>query len=112
MGPGTYIASIELPQGAQITALRLSARDNDTDKDAHAYLVRKLMVPKSGVDGFDGYTLLTGDEQRRVDGPAAVLHQHHQTPGHRRHEYAYLAEIVDCVNTVDPIGVQVVWTKG
>ena len=112
-GPGTYIASVNLPQGAHITAFRITARDNDTDKDVQAFIVRKRMAPKAGVDGFGGYTTMTGVQSSGASGAlrrfsTSVI----STPTIDNNQFAYMAEIVNCVDTVDPIGVQVAWTKG
>lgn len=112
-GPGTYIASLNLPQGAHVTALRLSARDNDADKNVQAFIVRKRMAPKAGVDGFGGYTTMT---EAVSNGASTALRRFSNTvistPVIDNTQFAYMAEIVNCVDTVDPIGVQVAFTKG
>jgi hypothetical protein len=112
-GRGTYIASVNLPQGARVTALRLTARDNDADFDTHAYLVRKRMAPKAGVDGFGGYGVLA---QATSIGSSTALRRFSvsaiSAPVIDNASFAYMAEIVNCVDTVDPIGVQIAWTKG
>jgi hypothetical protein len=109
-GVGGFIGNVDLPQGARISAFRVSARDNDADVDVHAYLVRKRLAPSTG-DGFGGYNVLASVAS---SGSSTTLRRFSTTnvSGGRvdTATFAYFAELVNCADTVDPIGVQVLWT--
>jgi hypothetical protein len=110
-GKGTYIGSVNLPQGAVITTLRLSARDNDGDVGSYGYLLRKRMAPQAGLDGFNGYTVMATIHS---EGASMDLRRFSTTsinaPNVDNAKFSYFAEVVNCTDTVDPIGVQVVYT--
>ena len=109
---GSFIGDLQLPQGASVRQFRLSARDNDTDNEIYAYLLRKRMAPKAGVDGFGGYQVLASVHS----GGFSMLLRRFTTSSVTNglvndSNFSYFAEIVNCVDTTDPIGVQIVWSK-
>ena len=111
-GIGGFFGSVNLPTGATITRFRFSVRDNDADENAYAYLLRKrLAQPATPVDGFQAYKVLaqTGSSGASTDlrqfTDATVDH-----PGVQNGSFAYFVEIVNCVATVDPLGVQIAYT--
>jgi hypothetical protein len=109
-GGAGYVGSVVLPQGATIKRFLLSVRDDGKSLDAHAYLVRKRMAPAPGLDGLDGYKVLahvvsSGASpllRRFEDGTVQSAHVNNGL-------YSYFAEIVNCGDVVQPIGVQVVY---
>jgi hypothetical protein len=111
-GIGTYIASVNLAQGAHITNLRLSARDNDGDFETHAYLLRKRMAPQTGLDGFQGFKVMASVDS---NGSSTDLRRFStssiNSPTVDNATFSYFVELVNCVDTVDAIGVQVSFTK-
>lgn len=106
------VASVNLPQGAAVTAVRLSVRDNDADFDATAYLLRKRLATSTTTDGFDGYVVMA---QVSSTGAASTIRAFTDSsitsPTIDNGLYAYFSEVVNCKDTVDPIGVQVVYAK-
>lgn len=111
-GIGTYVGSVNLAQGVRVTSLRLSARDNDTDFEAHAYLLRKRMSPQPGLDGFQGFKVMatvassgTSTDLRRFSTSTITL------PTIDNANFSYFVELVNCADTIDPIGVQVVFAR-
>jgi len=111
-GIGTYIGSVNLAQGAHITNLRLSARDNDATFETHAFLLRKRMAPQTGLDGFQGFKVMAA-----VDSAGASTNLRRFSTSAISSatvdnvNFSYFVELVNCVDTVDPIGVQIAFTK-
>jgi len=111
-GIGTYIGSVNLAQGAHITSLKLSARDNDSDNETHAYLLRKRMAPQAGLDGFQGFKVMASVNSA---GASTDLRRFSTSsidaPNVDNATFSYFVELVNCFDTIDPIGVQVAFTK-
>jgi hypothetical protein len=111
-GDGSYISNIQLPEGATIRSFKVVARDSDGDINVHAFLLRKRMAPHPGVDGFGGYRVLatvstSGASMEITRRSTSTI----DAPLVQNATFAYFAELVNCADTTDPIGVQVSWTK-
>lgn len=106
---GGYLGDVTFPQGAKITAFRFSIEDNDPDIDSYAYLVRKKLTPGSG-NFLSGYKVLA---QTHSSGAVAGIRRFSTTSISSgtvdTTQYAYLVEIANCGDTVNPVGVQVVY---
>lgn len=112
-GAGGYIGNVNLPQGATIQGFLLSVRDNDADLNVHGYLLRKRLAPQPGGEGFGGYVVLA---QTTSSGASTLLRRFADdtipTGGTvDNSKFAYFAEIVNCGDTVEPIGIQVVYRR-
>ena len=107
---GGYVGNLMIPQGARITGFRLSAEDNDGDTAVYAYLARKKLTNQSG-NFLSGYKVLatvqTSDHAgiRRVGTSTIASSLVDNT------QYAYFVELVNCASTVNPVGLQVVYSK-
>jgi hypothetical protein len=112
-GNGAYFGSVNLPQGARITAFRLTAGDNDTDIDVYAYLNRKRLAPAANPGTpFGAYKTLASVKS---SGATGTLRRFSTTSVTNRvvdnAKFAYFVEVVACGDAVDLIGIQVSWTK-
>ena len=108
---GGATASVNLPQGATVTALRVSVGDNDTDLNVTAYLVRKRIAASSTLDTFDGYTVMAqatssgADSHIRTFSDTSIVNA-----AINNTNFAYYVELLNCADTTDPIGVQIVYS--
>jgi hypothetical protein len=113
-GQGAYFGGINLPNGTRLRSFRLVVRDNDGELDTYAYLLRKRMVPQSGYDLItEQYRVLAST---RSSGASMNVRRFSdttvQSPVIDQTTYAYFVELVNCGNTVDPLGIQLTWTRG
>jgi hypothetical protein len=107
---GSYLAPVELPDGATVTDLTLFANDNDTDTDVHVYLVRKLL--KDGLSPqINGYRAMA-----KAASNGAVLNTMRAftddtvtKPVIDNQRYAYYAELVNC-GILEPFAVQIAYS--
>jgi hypothetical protein len=110
---GACFGSVNLAQGTTITSFRLVVRDNDGDLSTHAYLVRKRLSPNAGYDAIpEGYRVLG---EAHSSGASMAIRRFTDSsivnPVINTNDYAYFVELVNCGDTVDPLGVQVRWTR-
>lgn len=111
---GTFISNLDLPQAARITSLRVVARDNDADNGLHAYIVRKRFAPSTTIDGFQAYKVLATVSTSTAGASVGITRAVTNSIANNVVDnglYAYMAEIVNCADTVDSIGVQVVYSR-
>ena len=108
---GGYIGNVILPNGARIIGFRLSAEDNDPDVNVYAYLARKRLTTQGG-NFLAGYKVLA---TVNTTGTQAGIHRVGTTSIASglvdNAQYAYLVELVNCASTVNPAGIQVVYTR-
>ena len=106
---GGALAPISLPQGATVTAFVYTFRDNDTDVDTFAYLVRKKLG-KYPVE-LNGYAQMavanssSANDRVRQDSTTSIAN-----PLVDNTQFAYFLETVTCGTTLEPIGIQVEYT--
>lgn len=108
-GEGSYLASLQLPQGMKMTAFSLFANDNDTDADVHAFLLRKRLLdglsPAAG-----GYRVMA--EAHSSDAVNAMRQFTDDTvsgPKVNNAKFGYYVEVVDC-GVPEPYAVQVAYS--
>lgn len=111
-GKGGFFGSANLPNGATVTSFSLSARDNDGDDNTYAYLLRKRLDQTSNAtDGFLAYKVMA---QTGSSGASTDLRQFTDTTVDAavvvNRRYAYFVELVNCIDLIDPIGVQIAYT--
>lgn len=107
---GGYVGNLMIPQGATITGFRLSAEDNDGDTAVYAYLARKKLTNQSG--GFlSGYKVLATVQTSDHAGIRRVGTSTIASPSVDNTHFAYFVELVNCASTVNPVGIQVIYTR-
>jgi hypothetical protein len=104
---GSFLAPVELPDGATASDLTVFANDNDGDGDVHAFLVRKLL--KDGLSPqFNGYRVMA-----KAASNGAVLNTMRaftdptvNVPTIDNARFEYYVEMVNCAVT-EPFAVQI-----
>lgn len=113
-GVGAFIADLTIPNGATLTSLTAVAHDNDTSFGADAYLVRKRMTAGTVADGLNGGFLTMAHSATSYPGASGGISRGSTTaisnPKVDTANFGYMAVVVNCHDTVDPIGVQVTYT--
>jgi len=106
---GSFLAAVDLPNGATITSLRYVFHDNTDPGDTHALLVRKQQV--SGINFTTGYLVLAeahssgaGSLTRKVTDTSVT------NPTVDNESYSYYVEVVNCDTTIEPLGVRIAYT--
>ena len=113
-GVGAFMSNLVLPNRAKLTRLTVVAHDNDTSFGTEAYIVRKRMTPGTVSDGLNGGYLVLAHVA--TPGPGAsggITDKSTITIAMNTVDtvnFAYMAVVVKCHDTVDPIGVQVIYT--
>jgi len=107
---GGFTHNVQFPTGATITGFRLIGEDNDATYNIYAFLLRKDLSPRAqpASSGY-GVVASTGTQGaqavvRRVSATSITLPV-------VQANFAYFAEIVACADTVNPIGVQILYTN-
>ena len=107
---GGFTHNVQLPTGANITGFRLIGEDNDATYNMYAFLLQKKLSPRAQpfTSGY-GVVASTGTQGaqavvRRVSAASIALPV-------VQANFAYFAEIIACAGTVNPIGVQIVYTN-
>lgn len=111
---GAFMQNLTIPNHATLTKLTVVAHDNDAQYGTDAYLVRKRMTPGAVSDGLNGgYATLSHVATSGPGASGGITRQSTTTiamPVVDTLNFAYMAVIVNCKDTVDPIGVQVTFT--
>jgi hypothetical protein len=111
---GSFLTNLLLPNGATLTRLTVVAHDNDTSFGTNAYIVRKRMTPGTVTDGLNGgYAVLAHVATSGPGASGGITDTSTNTIAMNTVDtihFAYMAVVVNCHDTVDPIGVQVVYT--
>lgn len=106
---GSFLAAVDLPNGATMTSLRYVFHDNTDPGDTHAYLLRKQQV--SGINFTTGYLVLA---EAHSSGGADLTRKVTDTSVSNaivnNESYSYFVEIVNCDTTIEPLGVRVAYT--
>lgn len=107
---GSFLANVQLPDGASIKRLRMYANDNSSE-DAHLYLVRK-QVADGLAPQFDGYQVIANantsgaanNVMRAFDAPQI-------DPAQVDNEtYYYYLELVVC-DAIEPFTAQIAYDR-
>jgi hypothetical protein len=113
-GVGAFIEDLTIPRGATLTKLTAVAHDNDSSFGTDAFLVRKRMTPGTVTDGLNGGFLTMAHARTSYPGASGGISHGSTTtismPKVDTVNFAYMAVVVNCHDTVDPIGVQVTYT--
>jgi len=108
---GSYLGSVQLPQGATVTDFNLFANDGDLDTDVHAFLLRKHIV--AGLQSPSANGLATMADAHSSGSVVSVLRRFHDHTIHQpivdNSQYSYFVELVDC-GIPEPFAMQVVYT--
>jgi len=107
---GSFLESVQLPEGATVSQLTLFANDNDGDDDVYAFLVRKQI--KRGLSPqFNGYRVMA-----KTNSTGAALNKMREftdttidgaTIDNTR--FYYFIELVNCAVT-EPFSVEIAYT--
>jgi hypothetical protein len=106
---GSFLAPVNLPDGATIHTFSLYANDNDADEGTHVFLVRKLLMPKLSPQ-FNGYKVLAKtaskgavlNTMRRFSDPSVAGGAVDNA------KFDYYVEMVNCA-TVEPFAVDIAY---
>jgi hypothetical protein len=113
-GVGAFMTNLVLPNRAKLTRLTVVAHDNDTSFGSDAYIVRKRMTRGNVSDGLNGgYVVLAHVATSGPGASGGITDKSTNTIAPNTVDtvnFAYMAVVVNCHDTVDPIGVQVVYT--
>jgi hypothetical protein len=108
-GAGSYLAALSLPDGATVTGLTFALRDNDVDINAAAYLNRKNI--SAGLMFLGAFVNMA---QVQSSGASDPVRQFSTTTINQglvnNSKFTYFLEVVNCGDTVEPIGVRVTYT--
>lgn len=105
---GAYLLAINPPHGATVTQLRYVVVDSGSDPgdDSHVFLVRKRL--NTGVDKGDGYVLMArADSSGSSQLTRQFVDNTIEKPVIDTSQFFYMLELVSCILTMEPIGVQV-----
>jgi hypothetical protein len=105
-GRGSYVGAVQLPQGATVTSLSVTAHDNTDPGDVYAFLVRKSALKQSSFVGkydvlADVHSSGFQDKARKFTTTSvsnALIDNA---------SYAYWVELVNCDSTIQPTAVQI-----
>lgn len=106
---GSFIASVQLPNGSTVTAFTLFANDADSEIDSTAYLMRKriadnLSPAKSGI-----LAMATAATAGAVIDTLRAFTDNTITQAIVDNaKYQYFVELINCGTTVEPFSVQIV----
>jgi len=107
---GGFTHNVQLPTGANITGFRLIGEDNDATYDIYAYLLRKDLNPRA-LPFTSGYGVVASTGIHGAQASVRRVAAASITLPVVQANFAYFAEIVACAGTVNPIGVQIVYTN-
>lgn len=108
---GSFIAPVELPDGATITAFTLLANDGDADFNSAAYLIKRHVV-NGLTPASNGYVTAA---QAQTSGAVPVTIRAFNAakisaPVVDNARNAYYVELVNCAGTIEPYSVKVTFT--
>jgi hypothetical protein len=107
---GSFLETVRLPDGARVDRLTMFANDF-SDKDAHVYLVRKLI--EKGLDPqFDGYKVMAKTNTSGMVNGVMRKFTDNTVKGARvdNERFYYYAELVVC-ETIEPFAIQVAYEQ-
>ncbi len=106
---GSFLAPLQLPNGAVVTSFRYFVRDFDSDVNSHAYLARKRTAV--GTNAFTGYKVLAEAHSTGFDNAMRRFDDNSiNNATIDNNGFSYFLEIVNCFSTMEPISVQIVFT--
>jgi hypothetical protein len=108
-GRGSYVGAVQLPQGATVTSLSVTAHDFTDPGDVYAFLVRKSALKQSLFIGkynvlADVHSTGAQDKARKFTSTSI------SNGGIDNSAYGYWVELVNCDSTIQPTAVQIGYT--
>jgi hypothetical protein len=108
-GRGSYIGAVQLPQGATVTSLRLTAHDNTDPGDVFAFLVRKSALAQPGFTNKYNVMASVGSSGAQ-DSARQFSTSTIKNAATGNDKWGYWVELVNCDSTIQPTAVQIGYT--
>jgi hypothetical protein len=105
-GRGSYVGAVQLPQGATVTKLSLTAHDNTDPGDVYAFLVRKSALAQGGFTNKYNEMASVGSSGA-VDSARQFATTTIKNAPIDNGKWSYWVELVNCDSTIQPTAIQV-----